>query len=61
MVCVFWLLSFFLLFTDLKEPSTMFIASFPEILITEIAPAPDGVANAIMVSLLVTNLNFKQK
>jgi hypothetical protein len=35
---------------DLKEASTIAIALEPESLITAIAPAPDGVAKAIIVS-----------
>ena len=36
-----------------KQASTIFIASLPEIRTTAIAPAPDGVAKAIILSLWI--------
>ena len=50
MVCVFCLLSDLLDLTDLKHESAKSMASFPDSLITAMAPAPDGVAKATMVS-----------
>jgi hypothetical protein len=38
---------------DLKKRSAILIASSPERRITEIAPTPDGVAKAIMVSFCI--------
>jgi hypothetical protein len=39
--------------TDLKKREHITIASSPEILMIAMAPAPEGVANAIILSLLV--------
>ena len=52
MVCVVWAAIFFPE-TDSNTEEAMVIASFPEILITAIAQAPEGVANATIVSVLI--------
>ena len=41
--------------TDLKHFEAIVIASFPDKRITAMAPLPDGVANATMVSLCMFN------
>ena len=51
-----------LFFIDLKTEFPIAMASWPEIRIMAIAPAPDGVASATMESLgIILVFNFMQK
>lgn len=55
-VCDFTLVKSLSLNFDLKCASTIFMALSPEIRIIAIAPTPDEVANAIIVSLFIVVL-----